>query len=684
MRKVFVSVAGLLGVLVIGVLALPFVLPLEMFKDDIAVAVQDATGRSFTVGGKLSLSIIPDVTFEMTDVRLGNGQGFSEADFAELSSLKVQVATLPLLSGKVQIEQLVLERPKVNLEMDAAGHGNWLMAPSQETPSSATTSLSDATPTTTQAAPEGTQTSLPDISLGNVKIVDATVKFSDFGASTQQAVEHLNATFVLANLSSPFSVDSDFSWNGQKFDTRLALDSIDSLVNARATKVDFNVKSKSLVANGGAELTLDLSQAVPSIKANVTLQDVVVHSDRIPSAKVLKAPTATALAAPAPIAKSKSSAAKSASGKLFDLSKEPLDLSGLKAANADVALSINHIGINDIKAGPISLLVALKDGMLDVNLQKLALYSGNVSATVALDGQASKAKIKPSLTISNLRYHELLQDLGILVQVGAELSTKLNLNTSGKSVHDLVANLSGKGNVVVDKAGVIRVDPQTFLMDLAGEWGDKLGAIVKDQSFDVLKEHNSRLDIPLAFAKGMVEIPDLNLTGPLLRAQGKGKASLLKQSLNFHIVPLLVSSVKGAEQAKEERGIRVPFFVRGSFTVPEIVPDEKGLVREAAKQGVKAGVHYAIQQEMQRRFGVQLPENELTNSLVEGLSEVVTSGIDDTGDEKASGSAKTPVSDAVGNVASGITSFFTPTDNKGDKDAGTNNPLSSIKSLFGN
>ena len=447
MRKVFISLAGLLGVLVIGVFALPFVLPLDMFKDNIAATVQDTTGRSFAVNGKLKLSLIPDVTFEMADVRLGNGQGFSEADFAELSSLKVQVATLPLLSGKVQVEELVLDRPTINLEMDAAGHGNWLLAPQNETSSAASESAVETAPTAQNDVTDSTATtSLPDISLGNVKIVDATVKFSDYGASTQQAVEHLNATFVLASLSSPFSVDSDFSWNDQKFVSRLTLNSIDSLANARATNVDFVVKSKSVAANGDAELTLDLSQSVPSIKANITLQDVVVHSDRVPSAKALKAPATSVVAAPARAPKS--TVTKSATGKLFDLSKEPLDLSGLMAANADVVLSINHIGINDIKAGPISLLVALKDGILDVNLQKLALYGGNVSAKVALDSRAPKAKIKPALTISKLRYHELLQDMGILVQVGAELSTKLDLSTRGKSVHDLVANMSGKGNEI--------------------------------------------------------------------------------------------------------------------------------------------------------------------------------------------------------------------------------------------
>ena len=72
------------------------------------------------------------------------------------------------------------------------------------------------------------------------------------------------------------------------------------------------------------------------------------------------------------------------------------------------------------------------------------------------------------------------------------------------------------------------------------------------------------------------------------------------------------------------------------------------------------------------------------NGLVEGLSEAVTSGIDDSSDAKAGSAPKTPVSDAVNNVASGISNFFSPSNKKDEKDAGTSNPLSSIKSLFGN
>lgn len=686
MRKLSIIVAGIVGVLIVTVIALPFVLPLEAFKDDIATVVEDATDRSFSINGKLSLSLIPNVVFEMEGVKLGNADGFGDDDFVELASLKIQIATFPLLTGNVQVEKLVLDRPIINLAINANGQGNWVLSVPEQTTDqtpeqpSATpaTNLAEAPPSNTTAG-NVQAVSLPNVNLGDVQIIDALVRLTDYGTGTEQRIEHLNAKFMLANLSSPFSVESDFAWNDQKFNTTFALDSVDTLLNAQNTGVSFNLSSKSISADGSGDITLNLSGDVPSLLVKLTINSAAIHSDRIPTAKAIDGGKAVAAAKPAPLVKTASKDV--ARGPLFDLSKEALDLSGLKAANADVALSINHIGINDVKAGPLDLALTLKDGVLDLDLRKLGLYSGNVAAKVSVDGRSSKAKMAPALNVSGVRYHELLEDLGILVQVGAELSTDLNLKTSGASVFDLASALSGKGKVVIDKAGVIRVDPQTFLMNLAGDLGDKLGTLIKDESFDVLKEHNSRLEIPITLSKGVVSVTALELKGPLLHAQGKGSANIVHQSLDFHIVPLLVSSVTGAQQAKKERGVRLPFFVRGSFATPEILPDEKGLMREAAKQGVKAGLHYAIQKEMQRRFGAELPDNEFTNSLVEGVSEAVTS----SGAEGSEGSSsETPVSDAVNSVTDSIKGLFSSAPKAGDVKQEDTGPLSNIKSLFGN
>ena len=664
MRKIIFSALGLLGVLVVSIVALPFVLPLESFKDDISLAVEGATGRTFSVGGKLSLAVFPDIAFEMNGVSVGNAEGYSSDSMAQLSSLKVKVSTLALLSGKVQVKELVLDKPTFNLEVNKDGKGNWVL---EQQSSGAITAKGNAiqenktedAPAIKGNASGSAAPTLPDINLGNVKIIDATIKFSDFGASTQQSVENLNASFKLESFASPFTVKSDFVWNGQKFATSISVNSPQSLLDGSKTALNFDVSSNSIKTNGGGDFTLTLGE-VTSVAANLNIKEISIHSDRIPSAKKIDTPVGQqmALATTSP-AKPKNDKGEK-KGKLFELSKDPLDLSGLKSVNADVGLSIGSVKINDVKAGPIALAAKLNNGKLDFNLKEMALYGGNISSTLALDGSSKKAKIKPSLTVSNLKYHELLEDLGILVQVGAELSTNINLSTSGGSVHEIVSKLTGKGDIDVNRAGIIRVDPKTYLMELAGDWGGKIGEFISDKSFEALKGRDARLQIPLVFSNGNISVAGLDLKGPVVNAEGKGSLSLISQSLNLRMVPMLVASVDGAATATNVRGVRVPFFVKGSFAEPVIKIDEEALAREMAKQGVKAGIHMAIQNELKNSFGAGVETNEFTNNLIDGIADVVSGG-----GGKKEGSGDSTISNAVddvgktiGDIGSKIGGFF--------------------------
>lgn len=103
----------------------------------IAVAkVKEQTGRELKVDGKIgyTLSLVPTVSVE--GVRLQNAPWGSRPDMLIAKRVEVEIALLPLLSGKVDIRGLTLIEPDALLETDANGKGNWEFgaAPAQPEP----------------------------------------------------------------------------------------------------------------------------------------------------------------------------------------------------------------------------------------------------------------------------------------------------------------------------------------------------------------------------------------------------------------------------------------------------------------------------------------------------------------------------------------------------------------------
>ncbi len=134
-RWTAISVGGLFGALIL-ILAVIMVfgisIELNWLKSKIEPAAAEALGRPFAIEGPVTLvpSLLPVVQIE--GVRIGNPQGWPEADLARLDLARVELRILPLLKGEVLIEEITVEGLHVDLETNAQGEPNWLLPKSKE------------------------------------------------------------------------------------------------------------------------------------------------------------------------------------------------------------------------------------------------------------------------------------------------------------------------------------------------------------------------------------------------------------------------------------------------------------------------------------------------------------------------------------------------------------------------
>jgi hypothetical protein len=80
--------------------------------------------RPVTVGS-VSVALLPHPTIQVDDVRVDNLSGFDGPAFAFVERLRLDVAALPLLVGRVRVRRLALEGPRLNLAVDAGGTSNY-------------------------------------------------------------------------------------------------------------------------------------------------------------------------------------------------------------------------------------------------------------------------------------------------------------------------------------------------------------------------------------------------------------------------------------------------------------------------------------------------------------------------------------------------------------------------------
>jgi uncharacterized protein involved in outer membrane biogenesis len=131
MKKVLVALAVLAAVLVLAGIAVIFLVDVNAYKPRIESAVSDALGMEFRIRGKAGLHLLPPAGVSFSDIRLRN----HGTDLASAETFRVGVKLLPLLSRRVEVTDLIVEKPVIQIERSAAGRLNTWTPPALKKPS---------------------------------------------------------------------------------------------------------------------------------------------------------------------------------------------------------------------------------------------------------------------------------------------------------------------------------------------------------------------------------------------------------------------------------------------------------------------------------------------------------------------------------------------------------------------
>lgn len=123
LKWVAAAVAAVLLLVIAAAVAIPLVVDTPRVQSLISHSVAQALGRPVRFAS-LSVSLFPLPAVELRDLRIAEDPRFGTQPFLMMNTGSFRLRVWPLLSGRVEFSELILERPHVALIRDRAGRLN--------------------------------------------------------------------------------------------------------------------------------------------------------------------------------------------------------------------------------------------------------------------------------------------------------------------------------------------------------------------------------------------------------------------------------------------------------------------------------------------------------------------------------------------------------------------------------
>ena len=634
MKKLAIGLTVLVVLIVGGLLVLPFFLPIDKYKGELTKHASEATGRDLTIEGPLKLSLLPRVEIAAGDVALANAPGGRNEKMVTLDRLLVRVDPWTyLFSQEIAIDSFVLVEPVIHLEVDEKGAANWNLAAGQkpEAEESQAEKAPEGQPGETEGGPP---LDLAGLRLDDVRIEGGLLTYDNAMTGESHEISNINTKLSLAALDQPLAVEGAATWNAEEIGLSLAADNLRSFFDGKAMTVKLDLRGKPLTlafqgdVTAGAALGVggQLDLDVPSVRdlaawtgnpieqggtglgplaiggrvvvagSTYEFQDATIKLDDMTAKGGLKADLGGAkpylggtlsvdlldvnpyLPEPAEAkgeGKASQETKKAKAEGPTEWSDEPIDLSALKALNADFDLSVGGIRFQEIKVGESALTVSLKDGRLVTDLTKLALYDGSGTGRIMVDASGDIPAIEESFDLKGVALEPLLTDAAGFDSLEGTGAFDISVTTKGRSQREMVKALNGGGAFKF-------VDGAVKGINLAAMARNLETAFLGNQ--EEQKTDFAELSGTVKITQGILRNEDLKLLNPLIRVKGRGSSDLPAKTVDYRIKTKAVADLKGQGGDAEKSGVAVAIIAEGPWHDITYRPDLADLAKE---QGLK-------------------------------------------------------------------------------------------------
>jgi len=629
--KTLLKIFGVILLLCIAlIVAAPFLIPTDTIFNKVSEEVQKTTGRTLTINGDKTLSVFPALKLELNDVHFANMQTGSRADMASMQQLAVHIPWFSLFGGEFKLDKFVINEPDILLETDKNGKANWqLFDAVAEQP--------------TEQAEPGEAIKLPasfDIELGEVAIYGGTFTYLDGQTGAKQQISDLELVILLPSLRKTLEVKGGITYMQERFELDVKLDTPAKAIEGQAFNVSQNLDSRLVeltfngsIAKQGQDIKGQLALNGESVKNIAKWQGVDLNAKdnafnafsvngkmhllgekfnleeltatldelQIKGKSEISLGNRLAINAnvdlgmldlnpylPDAVAKKEQPTeddSKPAEPIVWDDTQ--IDLSALKAQDANVVIRSSGLIANDIKLGANQFTLALNKGVAKLSLDSFSAYEGAGKGVITIDAQNAPYKIATNFNLTDTNAQPLLTDATGFDKVLGRGSLNWNLSTAGQSQKSFIDALNGKlafefADGAVKGANIAEMVRKGKEI-ISGNFGAASEGL--DTGFEEAEQTDfSALTGSFNFIKGVGRNTDLSLISPLIRISGEGDADLPLTKVDYRLVTGIVDSIEGQGTTDDSTGFKIPLRIKGPFHDVGIKLDVSNALKDEAKK----------------------------------------------------------------------------------------------------
>ena len=603
MRWLFRALGAVLVLVLIGA-GLLAMIPAEAIAVRAAAEFERLTGRALVIEGGVSPRFWPVLGVTTGPVSIANAGWSDEGPMLKAEALIVEINASALLGGEVRILGIRASRPEIVLERARDGRENWVFGgggPAGE--------VSAETPGIGRA-----------YTLEEGLIEGGTLRFIDHASGLRLAFDDLDARVTIPDFTGPAQVTASAVMAGQAVVLRAEAGVFSAFTEGRVVPLEVSAgvggSTIAFAGRGGwqplaaeGDLTADLSDlsavaalagaeapALPSglgadslsLAGKLTLDgtgaaflrgatiradgnelagdlDLKPGKDRPKLSAQLRA---GALALPG-LAGGQGGGAGGGM-EAAGWPKDRIDVSGLGAVDAAVALVAGSVDLGLLKLGETRLMITLDRARAVFDIRQMTAYGGAVTGEFVVNGRGGLS-VGGKLSLAGLQMQPLLSDLSGWDRLIGQGNLTLNFLGVGNSVDEIMQGLKGDGTLSLGKGELRGLDIAGMLRTLdpgfVGE-GQKTIFDGAAGSFSI--------------AGGVLSNSDLKLVAPYLTATGSGEVGLGARDLNYRLRPTALAGEDGTG------GVMVPLLITGPWAKPRFTLDLESIAREKMEAEAKA------------------------------------------------------------------------------------------------
>jgi len=596
LKTLGIALAGLVGVLVLAVVLFIVFFPKQLAAQEAERRIEAATHRQLTLGNDISVSFFPALGFTVNDVSLSNPEGFAgDAPFIKAKKLTFAVALLPLLHGGIEVRRLIFEGADLNLRAKRDGSSNWTF-PTEDN--------------------SNQQNTLEDLRLEDVRLVDGNVSFDAGDGKQPLQLSDVDAGVSLDSLDQPAKLTAALTYLRQRVTIDGTLGKPRAVLEKGETPMQAHVQAAPLdatfngtfnAATGGLAGRLDASgaslrdllawigspmqqgagfgafrvggamqhadQTTALNNVDLSLDAIRAHGNlsivtpanpngRLQVNGALTAPTIdlnTYLPAPAQGAQAGGVTTSTA------WSSDALDLSGLKALDANLSLGVGTLKFQRFTFSDVAMALKVANGAVDGHLTRVSMYGGAGTARLIANGAGATPQVAVELNVQNIQAEPLLKDAIAFDRITGRGRLQVALAGAGRSQAALMHALHGTASFTFNDGAFKGVNLAAIARSIQSALSGT--AVGPSASTDF-----AELGATFTVANGSAATQDLHMLNPFVRVDGQGLINIGEQSIDMRLAPRAVRSNQGQGGEAATQGLGIPFRVHGPWSKVSFEP----------------------------------------------------------------------------------------------------------------